>query len=277
VIYVTSKLIAEAVSCVPGAAIYNVVSWFQTNVSRVVSNFNSDKARREVDALVNARKAVQKPKVSEQATKAAARASAVAGAGLSDKVLREQVKEDLQDAKRMSRIQYLKKLNEEETKPAASEESVLDSVDAEFSDAPSPASRRQQQQQDELTLWKREYRPRQRSPQEETKLSEKSTRLREQFLETQNKNKKYQTMQAQRRKLPSYEMRDQVMDAIAANQVILISGATGCGKTTQVGQFVLDGAFECAPGHVLSLIIIIYFRDAVEKPWSRMQHYLHSA
>jgi type IV secretory pathway ATPase VirB11/archaellum biosynthesis ATPase len=37
-----------------------------------------------------------------------------------------------------------------------------------------------------------------------------------------------------RRKLPSYQKRVEVIDLVHKNQVILISGETGCGKTTQV-------------------------------------------
>ncbi len=43
-----------------------------------------------------------------------------------------------------------------------------------------------------------------------------------------------------RRKLPAYEMKDELASLIAQNQVVVISGETGCGKTTQVPQFVLD-------------------------------------
>jgi HrpA-like RNA helicase len=37
-----------------------------------------------------------------------------------------------------------------------------------------------------------------------------------------------------RRKLPSYQKRGEVIDLVNKHQVILISGETGCGKTTQV-------------------------------------------
>ena len=35
-------------------------------------------------------------------------------------------------------------------------------------------------------------------------------------------------------------MSKQLLDAIAANQVVLIAGETGCGKTTQVPQYLLE-------------------------------------
>ncbi|KAL3861033.1 hypothetical protein ACJMK2_007124 [Sinanodonta woodiana] len=51
---------------------------------------------------------------------------------------------------------------------------------------------------------------------------------------------KYQQMQIIRRSLPSYKMKDGILDVIRNNQCVVISGETGCGKTTQVPQFILD-------------------------------------
>eukprot|EP00210_Caulerpa_lentillifera_P003156 g3015.t1 len=44
--------------------------------------------------------------------------------------------------------------------------------------------------------------------------------------------------------LPVTQYRKELLAAIAANQVLLISGETGCGKTTQVPQFILDDAWS---------------------------------
>ena len=43
-----------------------------------------------------------------------------------------------------------------------------------------------------------------------------------------------------RRGLPSFKMMQQILAAIDTHQVVVISGATGCGKTTQIPQFILD-------------------------------------
>lgn len=61
--------------------------------------------------------------------------------------------------------------------------------------------------------------------------------------ELQNKisdNPRYDELFKTRQKLPCYDIKDQILDAIWNNQVTLISGATGCGKTTQIPQYVLD-------------------------------------
>ncbi|KAL0811429.1 hypothetical protein ABMA28_009831 [Loxostege sticticalis] len=50
----------------------------------------------------------------------------------------------------------------------------------------------------------------------------------------------YQESLNERQQLPVYAMKSQIMDAINENPVIIIRGNTGCGKTTQVCQFILD-------------------------------------
>lgn len=102
VLHVTSKLIDEAMAATPGPAVYSLVSFFQTGISRLVSNFDSEKARKEAAAAATARSKAKQ--LSQQATKAAARAGAAGGSA--DKVLKDQVKEELEDAKKQSRIQY---------------------------------------------------------------------------------------------------------------------------------------------------------------------------
>lgn len=53
-------------------------------------------------------------------------------------------------------------------------------------------------------------------------------------------NRRYQEMLNVRQKLPAYNLKDDIVGRINRNQVIVITGETGCGKTTQVAQFILD-------------------------------------
>ena len=53
-------------------------------------------------------------------------------------------------------------------------------------------------------------------------------------------NPRYATMQTKRQTLPAHEHRAQVCQMIKDNQIVLISGETGCGKTTQVPQYILE-------------------------------------
>lgn len=44
--------------------------------------------------------------------------------------------------------------------------------------------------------------------------------------------------------LPILSMKDKIVSTIASNSVVIIRGSTGCGKTTQVPQFILDSEFQ---------------------------------
>lgn len=44
----------------------------------------------------------------------------------------------------------------------------------------------------------------------------------------------------QQKTLPAFGKKEEIVAAIDANQVVLIAGETGCGKTTQVPQYILD-------------------------------------
>jgi ATP-dependent RNA helicase DHX36 len=59
-------------------------------------------------------------------------------------------------------------------------------------------------------------------------------------LEALQTNFKYSKMGEFRRKLPSWNYLDEIVRVIETNRVTVISGETGCGKSTQVPQFILD-------------------------------------
>lgn len=47
-------------------------------------------------------------------------------------------------------------------------------------------------------------------------------------------------IQSFREKLPAFKMKSEFLKAVAENQVLVVSGETGCGKTTQLPQFILE-------------------------------------
>ena len=52
------------------------------------------------------------------------------------------------------------------------------------------------------------------------------------------------TINAQRRDLPVAQFRDEIVQTVANNRVTLIKGETGCGKSTQVAQFLLESFID---------------------------------
>ncbi|KAI3516708.1 hypothetical protein L1887_15678 [Cichorium endivia] len=57
-----------------------------------------------------------------------------------------------------------------------------------------------------------------------------------------------------RKNLPAYKEKDAILNAISQNQVVIISGETGCGKTTQIPQFILESEIEYFRGATCSII-----------------------
>ncbi|KAK3036728.1 hypothetical protein RJ639_030552 [Escallonia herrerae] len=57
-----------------------------------------------------------------------------------------------------------------------------------------------------------------------------------------------------RRGLPAFKEKDAILAAISENQVVIISGETGCGKTTQIPQFILESEIESVHGATCSII-----------------------
>lgn len=69
---------------------------------------------------------------------------------------------------------------------------------------------------------------------------------REQFMKL--KNSKFLALKEIREKLPAFSKKDDLLKMINDNQVILVSGETGCGKTTQVAQYILDDYIDNMKG-----------------------------
>ncbi|XP_062112416.1 DExH-box ATP-dependent RNA helicase DExH1 isoform X2 [Humulus lupulus] len=79
-------------------------------------------------------------------------------------------------------------------------------------------------------------------------------------LELKEKQEKMKTsdslkaMQLFREKLPAFKMKSQFLKAVAENQVLVVSGETGCGKTTQLPQFILEEEISCLRGADCNII-----------------------
>ncbi|NXE75340.1 DHX9 helicase, partial [Cochlearius cochlearius] len=64
--------------------------------------------------------------------------------------------------------------------------------------------------------------------------------LKSDFIYRLEQDEELQRIQRERETLPVKNFESEILDAIHHNSVVVIRGATGCGKTTQVPQYILD-------------------------------------
>jgi ATP-dependent RNA helicase DHX29 len=79
-------------------------------------------------------------------------------------------------------------------------------------------------------------------------------RLREQLL-SRERNKAYADIAKQRASLPIALVRTDIAAALSASDMLVVCGETGCGKTTQVPQYLLDDAIMQGSGASCSIIV----------------------
>ena len=65
----------------------------------------------------------------------------------------------------------------------------------------------------------------------------------------------YKKMLAQRQKLPAWQVRHELVRTVNENQVTIISGETGSGKSTQSVQFILDDLYSKGLGNSASMVV----------------------
>ena len=65
----------------------------------------------------------------------------------------------------------------------------------------------------------------------------------------------YKKMLSQRERLPAWQVRHDVVETVLENQVTIISGETGSGKSTQSVQFILDDLYSKGLGQGANIIV----------------------
>ncbi|XP_044057746.1 ATP-dependent DNA/RNA helicase DHX36 [Siniperca chuatsi] len=73
-------------------------------------------------------------------------------------------------------------------------------------------------------------------------------------LQSKKSDPKYKEMLKFREKLPSYGKKEELVELINLNRVLVVSGETGCGKTTQVTQFILDDYINRGVGSMCRVV-----------------------
>ncbi|KAI7745964.1 hypothetical protein M8C21_029271 [Ambrosia artemisiifolia] len=72
--------------------------------------------------------------------------------------------------------------------------------------------------------------------------------------ESKRKMKKYEDMLKSRATLPIAELKGEILRLLKDHDVLVICGETGCGKTTQVPQFILDDMIEQGHGGICNIV-----------------------
>uniref|UniRef100_A0A8C0LEF3 Putative ATP-dependent RNA helicase DHX57 n=1 Tax=Canis lupus dingo TaxID=286419 RepID=A0A8C0LEF3_CANLU len=67
-------------------------------------------------------------------------------------------------------------------------------------------------------------------------------------------SRQFQSILQERQSLPAWEERETILKLLSEHQVLVISGMTGCGKTTQIPQFILDDSLSGPPEKVANII-----------------------
>ncbi|CAI9103779.1 OLC1v1002330C1 [Oldenlandia corymbosa var. corymbosa] len=73
-------------------------------------------------------------------------------------------------------------------------------------------------------------------------------------LENRKKMRKYQEMLKSRASLPVSKLKGEILQLLEKNNVLVVCGETGSGKTTQVPQFILDHMIEAGQGASCNII-----------------------
>ncbi|KAK0465451.1 P-loop containing nucleoside triphosphate hydrolase protein [Desarmillaria tabescens] len=69
------------------------------------------------------------------------------------------------------------------------------------------------------------------------------------------KKAQYEDIMAVRQKLPAFASKNEFLKKLEDNRVVVVVGETGCGKTTQLPQFILDSLIDSNRGKTASIVV----------------------
>eukprot|EP00937_MAST-01D_sp_MAST-1D-sp2_P001198 g1198.t1 len=84
-------------------------------------------------------------------------------------------------------------------------------------------------------------------------------RMRDEFLQRRRRavadpRSEFAVLQADRKKLPVFKYRDKFLSLVRDNAAVIVSGQTGCGKSTQLPQYVLEDALESGRADMCNIV-----------------------
>lgn len=85
-------------------------------------------------------------------------------------------------------------------------------------------------------------------------VNKSADEIKKEYEDKLKNSNKLQTMISSRKDLPAWRKRDEIVSLINNNQVVLITGETGSGKSTQVVQFILDDLIQKGMGNKCNII-----------------------
>ncbi|XP_017839109.1 dosage compensation regulator isoform X2 [Drosophila busckii] len=86
-------------------------------------------------------------------------------------------------------------------------------------------------------------------------IDELSIEYERQLCDRRQNSLEYRQFLEFRNKLPIADMRKEIMNTINENSVVIIRGNTGCGKTTQIAQYILDDYITSGQGGYANIYI----------------------
>lgn len=86
-------------------------------------------------------------------------------------------------------------------------------------------------------------------------LEELCNDLERSALEKRQTDRELQRFVHEREKLPIFAMREDILKAIHQNPVVIIRGNTGCGKTTQIAQYIIEDFIAARQGAYCNIYV----------------------
>uniref|UniRef100_A0A3Q1FUL6 Putative ATP-dependent RNA helicase DHX57 n=1 Tax=Acanthochromis polyacanthus TaxID=80966 RepID=A0A3Q1FUL6_9TELE len=84
-------------------------------------------------------------------------------------------------------------------------------------------------------------------------LLQENGKLCREFQKKQS-SRRFRSMLEERKNLPAWQEKENILDLLDHCQVLVVSGMTGCGKTTQIPQFILDASLTGPAAQVANII-----------------------